>query len=69
VVEALRLYAAAHEGRLPATLDQITEVPVPLDPVSGRAFDYRLNGDTAVLTSAEKGIVNPDTQFEITIGR
>jgi hypothetical protein len=68
-VEALRLYAAAHEGRLPAALDQITEVPVPLDPVSGRAFDYRLNGDTAFLTSAEKGIVNPDTQFEITVGR
>ena len=69
VVEALRLYAAAHEGRLPAALDQITEVPVPLDPVSGRAFDYRLNGDTAILRTAEKGIVNPDTQFEIMVGR
>ncbi|HTM54966.1 MAG TPA: hypothetical protein VL175_13115 [Pirellulales bacterium] len=69
VVEALRLYAAAHEGRLPAALDRITEVPVALDPVSGRSFDYRLNGDTAVITSAEKGIVNPDTQLEITVGR
>jgi hypothetical protein len=69
VIEALRLYAAAHEGRPPAALNQITEVPVPLDPVTGHAFDYRLDGDTAVLMSAEKGIVSPDTQFEITISR
>ncbi len=68
VIEALRLYAAAHEGRLPTALDQITAVPVPLDPATNRPFDYRLDGDTAVLRSAEMGIVIPDTQFEITVG-
>lgn len=69
LVEALRLYAAAHDGRLPAALDQISEVPVPLDPATGRPFEYRLDGDKAVLKSAEQGIVDPDTQFEITIKR
>ncbi len=69
VVEALRLYAAAHEGRLPTALDQIHEVPVPLDPATGSPFAYRLDGNTAILKSAEKGIVNPDTQFDITVSR
>jgi len=68
-VEALRFYAAKHEGRLPAALDQITEVPVPLDPVTGRPFQYRLDGDTATLASAEQGIIIPDTRFEITVSR
>jgi hypothetical protein len=48
-VEALRLYAATHDGKLPATLEDIKEVPVPLDPVMGRLFDYKLDGPTATL--------------------
>ncbi len=48
---------------------RFAEVPVPLDPATGRAFEYRVDGDTAVLTSAEKGLVIPDTQFEITVSR
>jgi hypothetical protein len=50
-VEAIRLNAAAH-GRLPARLADITEVPVPLNPYTGQPFDYRLEGDTAILTAA-----------------
>ena len=68
-VEAMRLYAAAHDGQLPNSLDQITEVPVPRDPATGGPFAYRLEGDTAILTSTQKGLVIPDTQFEITVGR
>jgi hypothetical protein len=67
VVEALRLYAAAHDGKLPAALDDISEVPVPLDPATSRAFGYRLEGNTAVLTSADRQSVYPDTRIEITI--
>ena len=48
-IEALRLYGAAHEGRLPKKLADVTEVPVPIDPVTGKAFAYSLDGDTAVL--------------------
>lgn len=48
-VEALRMYAAAHDGRGPKQLDEITEVPVPSDPLTGKSFIYRADGDTAVL--------------------
>ncbi|MHC4568008.1 MAG: hypothetical protein ACYTE3_19880, partial [Planctomycetota bacterium] len=40
-VEAIRMFAADHSGRLPASLDEITSVPVPSDPVTGRALIYR----------------------------
>jgi hypothetical protein len=49
VVEALRLYAAEHEGKLPAALDDVKEVPIPVDPVSGKPFGYKLEGGTATL--------------------
>jgi hypothetical protein len=50
-VEALRLYAAAHGGEPPARLADVHEVPVPADPVTGQPFDYRLEGDRAVLSA------------------
>jgi len=40
-VEAIRMFAADHSGRLPRTLDEITSVPVPSDPVTGEEFVYR----------------------------
>jgi hypothetical protein len=48
-IEAIRDYAARHKGRLPERLDQITDLPLPLDPVTGRPFAYAVNGETAVL--------------------
>jgi hypothetical protein len=48
-IEAIRLYAAAHDGRLPASLGDITEVPVPPDPVTGKGFDYKASGNRATL--------------------
>ena len=47
-IEALRMYAAAHEGRLPEKLDDLS-VPAPVDPVTGQPFTYTLRGQTAVL--------------------
>jgi hypothetical protein len=47
-IEAIRLYAVAH-GKLPASLADIKEVPVPLDPVTGRAIDYTCDGKKATL--------------------
>jgi hypothetical protein len=48
-VEAIRLYAAAHEGKLPRALADIKEVPVPPDPYTGKPFAYRLAGGVATL--------------------
>ncbi len=48
VIEAIRLHAAAR-GALPGSLDQVTVVPIPLDPMTGKSFTYRREGETAVL--------------------
>ena len=54
-VEALRLYAAAHHGRLPAKLADVP-VPLPDDPFTGKPFRYRLEGATAhLIGSAPRG--------------
>ncbi len=45
-VEALRLYAAEHDSKLPASLADIP-VPLPVDPVTGKPFDYAVEGATA----------------------
>jgi hypothetical protein len=51
IVEGLRAYAAAHDGNLPPTLDDIAETPAPRDPMTGRAFAYHVDGATATLHS------------------
>jgi hypothetical protein len=43
VLEALRLYASKH-GRLPDSLKDITEVPIPDDPVRDEPFAYQAQG-------------------------
>jgi hypothetical protein len=48
-VEALRLHAAANKGKLPATLDAIKDVPLPLDPATGKPFAYTVKGDVVTL--------------------
>ena len=50
-VEAIRMHAAAHDGKLPKSLGEISDVPVPVNPFTGQAFPYRLVGDTAVLAA------------------
>ncbi len=52
ILEALRIYAFGHDGRLPQTLGDITEVPVPADPFTNEPFHYVREGDTAKLESA-----------------
>jgi hypothetical protein len=52
VVEALRMNAAAHEGQWPKQLADVSNVPLPIDPLTGKDFDYSLHGDEAVVNSA-----------------
>jgi hypothetical protein len=69
VVEALRLYAAAHDGRLPDKLADVTEVPVPDDPGTGRSFEYTRDGDTAAVSSRIPGdpIPNNGVRYRLTV--
>lgn len=54
-LEALRMHAAAHEGKLPDRLAQVLVVPVPNDPGTDRPFGYERDGQTATLTSRLPG--------------
>jgi len=65
-VEAIRLYAATHEGQLPPSLDSIREVPIPIDPVTGKPFGYRLEGDVAVI-EAEPPAHYPPQQYRVRV--
>jgi hypothetical protein len=40
-VEALRLHAAEHGGKLPESLEDVRAVPIPIDPMTGRTFHYQ----------------------------
>jgi hypothetical protein len=69
VIEALRMYAAAHDGNLPENLDDVTEVPVPLDPGTGKPFQYSREGDTATLVSQvpEDPLLNNGVRYRVTM--
>jgi hypothetical protein len=56
VVEAIRMYAATKGGALPESLDNITDVPVPLDPVTGKPFGYHLEGGRAQVSGPSGGM-------------
>jgi hypothetical protein len=55
VIEALRMHAAAHDGKLPDKLDDVSVVPIPEDPGTGKPFEYSRTGDTATLVSQIAG--------------
>jgi hypothetical protein len=67
VLEAMRLYAADHHGQLPKQLTDITEVPIPNNPITGKPFDYELRDGHGLLTSpaAPHGPVEHMLRWEI----
>jgi hypothetical protein len=69
-VEALRLFAAAHGGKLPAKLAD-AGVPLPLDPFTGKPLRYELKDGVAHLRgTAPKGYAEQtafNLHYEITI--
>lgn len=69
-VEALRLYAAGHGGRLPEKLSDIA-VPLPPDPFTGKPFLYQVAATAAYLRgSPPRGEEqNPcfNIRYEVTI--
>jgi hypothetical protein len=52
-VEAIRSYAAANGGKLPARLEDISDTPVPDNPVTGLPFDYGVDNDVATLSDSQ----------------
>ena len=50
-VEAVRMHAAANNGQPPKALADITLVPVPDDPNTGKPFEYSATGNTFVVTA------------------
>jgi hypothetical protein len=69
IVEALRIHAAAHNGQLPDKLNEVTEVPIPNDPGTGKPFEYSREGDVATLISRVPGdlIPNSGVRYRVTI--
>jgi hypothetical protein len=68
VIEALRMHAAEHDGSLPESLDDITSVPVPLNPATSKPFVYKLNSSTAILDlPTSDGIQSGNRRYEIQI--
>jgi hypothetical protein len=69
VIEALRIYAAGHDGQLPDKLSDVTEVPLPNDPGTGRPFEYLRENDTATLVSQVPGdpLPNNGVRYRVTI--
>lgn len=49
--EVLRLYAAVHDGKPPERWSDITAVPLPIDPLTGKSFDtfYQVTGGRGIL--------------------
>jgi len=52
-VEGLRAYAAANNGKLPASLDDLVDTPAPPDPMTGKPLVYKVDGATATLESLD----------------
>jgi hypothetical protein len=69
-VEALRLYAAAHDGKLPEKLSDCP-VPLPPDPTTGKPFHYKVEGAVAHLRGTPlRGYENNpafNIHYEVTI--
>jgi hypothetical protein len=73
IIEAIRLYAVSHDGQLPQRLEDIKEVPIPIDPVTGNAFRYTVAGERAILYGPPYGReaagVHNTLRYELTLRR
>lgn len=70
VIEALRMHAARNDSRWPDSLDDITCVPVPLNPATDKPFLYHRDDETAVLELPEsEGFPGYSRRYEITIAK
>jgi hypothetical protein len=70
-LEAVRLFTAANDGKPPAKLADITTVPIPDDPVTGKPFGYAATATGFTLTASPPGDDKPTQQnsvvYEVTL--
>ena len=68
VVEALRDYTARHDGKPPASLDRIADLPIPLDPITGNAFTYHCDNETVFIDAPAPVGIPPEKglRYELT---
>ncbi len=69
-IEALRMHAAENDGKLPARLEDI-KLPLPVDPVTGQPFQYRLEAGIGHLRGTplpgQEKFAVLNVRYEITI--
>jgi hypothetical protein len=63
-VEALRMYAAENDGKLPAKLSDV-KLPLPVDPVTGKPISYQLDGGTAILHGSAPAGREQEASFNV----
>jgi hypothetical protein len=69
ITEAIRYYAAVHDGRLPESLDAIKEVVIAtVDPMTGKPFGYKVVGRTALIDFMHVGKCRLEITVEETAG-
>jgi hypothetical protein len=72
-LEALRLHAAAHDGKLPDRLEDIKEVLIPQDPITGKPFEYTVRGNQATLyappPAGEQANQGNAVKYELTLSK
>jgi hypothetical protein len=63
IIEAVRHHLATHDAKLPGSLDEIRDLPIPLDPLTNEPFGWSIDGDTATLTAPAlpPEVVAPDS--------
>jgi hypothetical protein len=66
-VESLRAYAASHDHKLPASLDDLRDTPAPPDPMTGKPFGYELHSNAATLRAPAISDHAPETIVQITL--
>ena len=49
IIEAVRHHLATHDSGLPETLDEIKDVPIPLDSLTDQPFQWKVDGKIATL--------------------
>jgi hypothetical protein len=69
VIESLRDFASSHDNRLPTSLQELTDLPAPINPVTGKAFSYQSTGDSAILEIEPDYARGPTIVYRLTVAR